>query len=68
MMNLVINHTSRDCPLTQEHPAWYVHNGHGEIVSPFARYPYDPKKVMVRGDLAEIDNEGSSDREGLWAY
>jgi len=23
MMDLVINHTSRDCPLINEHPAWY---------------------------------------------
>ena len=68
MMDLVINHTSRDCSLTQEHPAWYVHNEHGEIVSPFARDPDDPEKVTVWGDLAEIDNEGSSDREGLWAH
>jgi len=68
MMDLVINHTSRDCPLTQEHPAWYAHDGHGEIVSPFARNPDNPEKVTVWGDLAEIDNEGSSDREGLWAY
>jgi starch synthase (maltosyl-transferring) len=68
MMDLVINHTSRDCPLINEHPAWYVHDEHGEIVSPFARDPDDPEKVTVWGDLAEIDNEGSSDREGLWAY
>ena len=68
MMDLVINHSSRDCPLTQEHPAWYVHNKHGEIVSPFARDPDDPGKVTVWGHLAEIHNEGSSDREGLWAY
>jgi len=68
MMDLVINHTSRDCPLIQEHPAWYIHDKHGEIVSPFARDPDDPEKVTVWGDLAEIDNEGSSDREGLWAY
>ena len=68
MMDLVINHSSRDCPLIQEHPAWYVHNEHGEIVSPFARDPDNPKKITVWGDLAEIDNEGSTDRESLWAY
>ena len=68
MMDLVINHTSRDCPLVKEHPAWYVHDRHGAIVSPFARDPDDPEKVTVWGDLAEIDNEGSSDRRGLWIY
>jgi starch synthase (maltosyl-transferring) len=68
MMDLVINHTSRDSPLTQEHPDWYVHDEHGEITSPFARDPDNPEKVTVWGDLAEIDNEGSNDREALWAY
>jgi len=68
MMDLVINHSSRDCPLIHEHPAWYVHDEHGEIASPFARDPDNSEKVTVWGDLAEIDNEGSSDREGLWAY
>jgi starch synthase (maltosyl-transferring) len=68
MMDLVINHTSRDCPLIGEHPTWYVRDKHGAIVSPFARDPDDPEKVTVWGDLAEIDNEGSSDRGGLWAY
>jgi starch synthase (maltosyl-transferring) len=68
MMDLVINHTSRDCPLISEHPAWYVHDKHGEIVSPFARDPDDPEKVTVWGDLAEIDNEGSSDRKDLWSF
>jgi starch synthase (maltosyl-transferring) len=68
MMDLVINHTAKDCPLVTEHPAWYVRDEHGEIASPFARDPDDPDKITVWGDLAEIDNEGSSDREGLWAY
>jgi len=68
MMDLIINHSSRDCPLISEHPAWYAHDEHGEIVSPFARDPDNPEKVTVWGDLAEIDNAGSSDREGLWAY
>jgi starch synthase (maltosyl-transferring) len=68
MMDLVINHTSRDCPLIDEHPAWYVHDEHGEIASPFAVDPDNPEKITVWGDLAEIDNQGSSDREALWAY
>ncbi len=68
MMDLVINHTARDCPLVQEHPDWYARDEHGEIRSPFARDPDKPEKVTVWRDLAEIDNEESSDREGLWAY
>jgi starch synthase (maltosyl-transferring) len=68
MMDLVINHTARDCPLLQEHPDWYVRDEHGEIVSPCARDPDDPEKVTVWGDLAEVNNEGASDRENLWGY
>ena len=68
MMDLVINHTSRDCPLVKEHPDWYVHDEQGEIASPFARDPDDLEKVTVWGDLAEIDNSGSRERELLWSY
>jgi starch synthase (maltosyl-transferring) len=68
MMDLVINHTSRDCPLVYEKPSWYLHGKHGEILSPFVRDVDDPRKITVWDDLAEIDNAGTSDREGLWAY
>jgi starch synthase (maltosyl-transferring) len=68
MMDLVINHTSRDCPLIYERPSWYVHGEHGEILSPFVRDISNPKKITVWDDLAEIDNSDSSDRQGLWAY
>jgi starch synthase (maltosyl-transferring) len=68
MMDLVVNHTSKDSPLVREHPEWYVRDPKGEVVSPFVVDPDDPAKVTVWGDLAEIDNEGSPDREALWAY
>ena len=68
MMDLVINHTSRDCPLVREHPDWYVHDEHGEIASPFAGHLDDPEKITVWGDLAEINNDGSSDKANLWSY
>lgn len=68
MMDLVVNHTSKDSPLIQEHPEWYVRDAKGEVVSPFVVDPDDPEKKTVWGDLAEIDNEGSPDRAGLWEY
>jgi starch synthase (maltosyl-transferring) len=68
MMDLVVNHTSKDSPLADEHPAWYVRDAHGELVSPSVADPDDPTNVTVWGDLAEIDNEGSADRDALWAY
>ena len=45
----------------------HVHNKPREIVSPFAQDPDEPEKIAVWGDLAEIDNEASSDTESLWA-
>jgi starch synthase (maltosyl-transferring) len=68
MMDLVVNHTSKDCPLVEQHPAWYVRDGNGQIVSPSVVDPDDPGKITVWGDLAEIDNEGTPDREGLWGF
>jgi hypothetical protein len=44
------------------------HDNEGRLVNPFAIDPGDGNKVTVWGDLAIIDNGGSSDREGLWNY
>jgi starch synthase (maltosyl-transferring) len=66
MMDLVINHTAVDSPLIAEHPEWYLRDRTGGIVHPSV-WEGD-KRVAVWGDLAEIDNEGSSDRERLWRY
>lgn len=68
MMDLVINHTSKDSPLIDEHPDWFVRDGAGEVVSPSVTDPDDPEKVTVWGDLAEVDNAGSPDRDALWEY
>jgi starch synthase (maltosyl-transferring) len=37
-------------------------------MSPFAIDPDNPQKVTVWGDLAEIDNSFSKDRDSLWSY
>ena len=68
MMDLVVNHTSKDALLADEHPDWYRRDARGDLVSPSVTDPDDPSRVTVWGDLAEIDNEGSRDREGLWDY
>jgi starch synthase (maltosyl-transferring) len=68
MMDLVLNHTSKDSPLARAHPSWFKWGPDGELVSPFAVDPDDPRKVTVWGDLAEVDNEGSADRSGLWSF
>jgi starch synthase (maltosyl-transferring) len=68
MMDLVVNHTSKDSPLIEEHPNWYLRDEKGEVVSPFVREAHDPSKITVWGDLAEIDNEHSPDRDALWNF
>jgi starch synthase (maltosyl-transferring) len=68
MMDLVVNHTSKDSPLIAAHPEWYVRDARGEVRSPFVADPDDPTKITTWGDLAEIDNEHSPDREALWGH
>jgi starch synthase (maltosyl-transferring) len=68
MIDLVINHTAFDSQLVHEHPEWYVRDVHGRIQHPFAVDPDDSSIKTVWKDLAEIDNRGSSNREGLWEY
>jgi len=55
MMDLVVNHTSKDALLAAEHPDWYVREEDGSLRSPRAIDPVDPRKATVWGDLAEID-------------
>jgi starch synthase (maltosyl-transferring) len=68
MMDLVVNHTAKDSPLIREHPEWFVRDEHGQVVSPWVADPDDPARVTVWGDLAEIDNESSPDRDRLWDF
>lgn len=68
MMDLVVNHTSKDSPLTSQHPGWYVRDHQGTLVSPSVRDPDDPSRVTTWGDLAEIDNARAHDREELWRF
>ena len=65
VMDLVINHTAIDCPLIQEHPDWYRHDEAGKILNPGAMHD---GKWVVWGDLAEVDNEKSKDRQNLWNF
>lgn len=68
IMDLVINHTAIDCDLTLEHTDWYARNNDGSIKNPSAIDPANADNVTVWGDLAEIDNEHSPDRDNLWEY
>ena len=55
MMDLVVNHTSKDALLVKAHPEWYLREDDGSLRSPRAVDPVDPRKSTVWGDLAEID-------------
>lgn len=68
MMDLVINHTSKDALLTQEHPEWFLRDAAGELVSPGVSDPEDPETVTTWGDLAEIDFTPRPDRDVMIAY
>ena len=68
MIDLVINHTAYDNPLTRDHRNWYKLNGDGSIKNPGAKDDSAPGGYVVWGDLNEIDNEHSSDRNNLWEY
>jgi starch synthase (maltosyl-transferring) len=68
VMDLIVNHASKDSPLIERHPGWFPRDGDGRPRSPFVVDPDDPTKVTVWGDLAEIDNLTGDDREGLWRF
>ncbi|MDR1520893.1 MAG: alpha-amylase [Planctomycetota bacterium] len=68
MVDLVINHTAYDNPLTRDHRDWYKQNADGTIKNPGARDDKAPGGYVVWGDLSEIDNAHSPDRGHLWDY
>lgn len=68
VMDLVINHTAVDSPLTTEHPQWFKREHNGQLMHPFAIDPGNPSNVTVWGDLATVDNMDSPDRNNLWNF
>ena len=68
VMDLVVNHTSKDSPLVQRFPHWYRRDERGEVRSPYVVDPDDPSKITVWGDLADIDNEPPQGREEQWRF
>lgn len=71
MMDLVINHTSKDSLIADEHPEWFRHEADGSLCSPRALDVDDPDnldKATVWGDLAELDYSPRPEREALVRY
>lgn len=68
MLDLVINHTSKDALLASAHPDWYQHEPDGSLRSPSAIDPADARCVTVWGDLAELDYARPESRDDLTLY
>ncbi len=68
MLDLVINHTAIDSPLTVQHPEWYAKDEDGRIKNPSCIDPADATKVTVWGDLAELEYWPPPDPEALLHY
>lgn len=68
MVDLVINHTAYDNPLTKEHRNWYKTNDDGSIKNPGAADDQAPGGYVTWGDLSEVDNENSPDKNALHDY
>jgi starch synthase (maltosyl-transferring) len=71
MMDLVINHTSKDSILVEQHPEWFAREPDGALRSPRAADPDDPnnpEKVTVWGDLAAIDYDERPARAAITDY
>jgi len=68
IMDLVVNHTSKDSLLAEQHPEWFLHDPDGSLRSPRAVDPADTRNVTIWGDLAEIDYHNHGNRAGLVSY
>jgi starch synthase (maltosyl-transferring) len=65
IMDLVVNHTSKDSELVASRPHWFTRDAGGNVVSPYATDPADPTQKTVWGDLAELDYHPPQQREIL---
>ena len=68
MVDLVINHSAYDNPLTRDKRNWYKLNDDGSIKNPGCKDDSAPGGWVTWGDLNEFDNKNSSDRDELWEY
>lgn len=64
-MDLVINHTAIDSPLTLQHKNWYVLNEKGKICKPKT---LTDQGIITWEDLAKFNIENSPDKDNLQQY
>ena len=65
IIDLVINHSAYDSPLTREHPDWFVRESDGRIAN--ASCQHGAERV-VWSDLAQFDHRHTRDPEGLFRH
>ncbi len=65
MIDLVINHSAYDSPLTRSHPDWFVREADGRIAN--AACQHGAERV-VWADLAQFDHRNTRDLEGLFRH
>jgi starch synthase (maltosyl-transferring) len=65
MIDLVLNHSAIDSPLTREHPKWFVRGAGGRIANSSCEHN---GKTVVWLDLAQFDHQHTKDAEGLYRY
>ena len=64
IIEIILTHTAIDSELLMSHPSWYKYDGEG-----LKKYFPDGVDSQIEwGDMIEIDNENSIDRENLWQY
>jgi starch synthase (maltosyl-transferring) len=63
IMDLVVNHVSKDCVLVNRHPDWFVRDANGELVSPAAIDVDNPTRRTAWGDLARLAYDSPRCRE-----
>jgi starch synthase (maltosyl-transferring) len=68
MMDLVVNHVSKDALLVSEHPDWCRRDFDGQLYSPRVSDAANPTGVTVWGDLCELDYDRGPVRRELIAY
>ncbi|MEZ4436661.1 MAG: maltotransferase domain-containing protein, partial [bacterium] len=68
VLDLVINHTSKDAVLVAQHPDWFELDEQGEPKSPSAIDPANADNVTVWGDLAELDWHARPARDAMTRF
>jgi len=65
MVDLVLNHSAIDSPLTRERPEWFVRERDGRIANAFCMHN---RQKVVWKDLAQFDHSKTRDPEGLYKH